>query len=123
MFYKRYSIMALLRIFSPNRHDQRSGDHEQQAQKRFFRQAFFKYEIRKGNGYDNAEFVDGNDHAYHTVLDRIVIAEPGSAGGNAGEGDEQKLFFIQRSQLLVFALGENDHPCHEQYHTGADGSS
>lgn len=44
--------------------------------------------IGKGNRYENAQLVDRHDNACKPILQRFVIAKPGSTRRKAGKADE-----------------------------------
>lgn len=50
-----------------------------------------KHKVRKRNGDQEAELVDGDHNAGRAVLQGFIIAKPGAAGGKARQADEGQL--------------------------------
>lgn len=82
-----------------------------------------KNKIRKQNGNQNTQLIDRNNDTCQTILQRTVIAQPGSTGGESGQADKTKLFVINRAYIVLLFSDKHDNPCHDQHDDGTDGSS
>lgn len=82
-----------------------------------------KYKIRKQNGNQNTQLVDWHNDTCQTILQRTVIAQPGSTGGKSGQADKAKFPVINRAHTVLLFRDKHDDPCHDQYDDGTDGCS
>ena len=73
----------------PDSHHKRSYNNKDESGKRFLRQLFLKHKIGKQYGYNDTEFINGDDHADETVLNGIVITDPGSTRRQSGKNQKQ----------------------------------
>ena len=110
-------------ILTPNRHHQCPGHHHQKPDESLSAQTFFENNIRENNRHDNAQLVNRDHDADNTVLNRIIVTQPGSPGCNPGKRYEGKLFPVNLSGLCLLALHKYNQPRHQLYNNGADGSS
>ena len=58
-----------------------------------------KDKVGEGDRHQDAQLVDGDNDAGKAVLQRAVIAQPGRAGGDAGQTDKAELVFGDLSDL------------------------
>ena len=72
------------------------------------------------DGDQDAQLVDGDDHAGGAVLEGSVVAEPGGTGGGPGGEDEAELPARYSADLMKFPGDGDHHPSHHQDHPGAD---
>ena len=72
------------------------------------------------DGDQDAQLVDGDDHAGGTVLEGPVVAEPGGTGGCPGGKDEAELPARYSADLMKFPGDGHHRPSHHQDHPGAD---
>ena len=72
------------------------------------------------DGDQDAQLVDGDNHAGGAVLERPVVAEPRGTGCSPGGEDEAELPTRHSTDLLEFSGDGDHHPGHDQDHPGAD---
>ena len=60
-----------------------------------------KYKIRKQNGNQNTQLVDRHNDTCQTILQRTVIAQPGSTGGKSGQADKAKFPVIDCAHTVL----------------------
>ena len=75
-----------------------------------------KDKVGEGDRHQDAQLVDGDNDAGKAVLQRAVIAQPGRAGGDAGQTDKAELVFGDLSDLPRLAGNKDHHPGHQQHH-------
>ena len=84
-------VCDVLGAESGEQHHQCAGYHGSKPQGGFFGQVLVKHKVRKRNGDQEAELVDGDHNAGRAVLQGFIIAKPGAAGGKARQADEGQL--------------------------------
>lgn len=104
-----------------DQHQQRSGDNQPKAQSCLFGQALLEHQGRKADGHQNAQLVNGHHHAGEPILQGLIAAQPGAAGGQARENEKDQLLFGNGAQGVLLPLDEYNQPRHNQHHAGADG--
>ena len=75
----------------------------------------------KCDGDQNAQLIDGHDHAGKPVLQRLVVAQPRTARCKAGQADEAELLLRDLLQRVLLALDEHNEPRHHEHDARADG--
>ena len=75
---------------SGDQHSQRPGQNEDKPPPGAPGKPFVKYQIRKGHRDKDAQLVNGDHQAGQSVLKGPVVAQPGGAGGDAGQTDRVK---------------------------------
>lgn len=76
---------------------------------------------REAHGHEDAQLVYGHHDAGQAVLERLVVAEPRGARGQAGEADEEKLAAGNGADRACLARHVDHDPGHDQHHDGPDG--
>lgn len=110
-------------VLSPECHYQCTSCHETEANTGFSAQFLLEYKIRKCNTQQNAHFINGNDNADNSVLNGIVVAQPGCPCGYSRKEQKNKLFSVRVSQLKLLAFQEYNQPCHHQDHNRSYGGT
>lgn len=72
------------------------------------------------DGDQDAQLVDGDDHAGRAVLERPVVAEPGGTGRSPRSQDEAEFTARHGTDFPELAGDGDHHPGHHQDHPGAD---
>lgn len=106
--------------FLENHHECPGGD-ERRADEGLGGDGFVEEEEGHSQGEDDTEFVNGHHLGHIAQLDGLVVAEPGGAGGKAGEHQEQPGL---AGDVFDFPLGahhEHHAPGHQEHHGGTDG--
>ena len=104
-----------------NQHQKRTGDDAGKAQRRFLRELFVKDNVGKQHRHEDAQLVDRDDDARRAVLQRLVVAQPASAGGEPRQADEAQLALRDAAQRALFARDEHHQPRHHEHDARADG--
>ena len=76
---------------------------------------------RKQDGQHGGGLVHRDDLVYIAKLERLEIAKPGGACGEAGKHEEKHGFPGQRGECSLRADEKHHHPGKQQHHDGADG--
>ena len=79
-----------------DQHQQRSGDNQPKAQSCLIGQARLEHQGRKADGHQNAQLVNGHHHAGEPILQGLIAARPGAAGGQARENKEDPRLGTER---------------------------
>ena len=72
------------------------------------------------DGDQDAQLVDGDNHAGGAVLERPVVAEPGGTGCSPGGQDKAELTTRNAADIPELAGDGDHHPGHDQDYPGAD---
>ena len=103
-----------------NHHEGARND-QHEAERGLFGQPLMEHDGGKCDGDQNAQLIDGHDHAGKPVLQRLVVAQPRAACRKAGQADEAELLLRDLLQRVLLALDEHNEPRHHEHDARADG--
>ena len=106
---KRVAIFVL-----SDQHEQSSRDKYRKTCSGAFRKLFVEHYVGEQYRHEDTKLVYRNNNACRTVLKRLVVAQPGAAGSESREGDEQQLALVQPAELIRLARHRDHQPCHHQ---------
>ena len=101
-------------------HKQSAGSDQDTADQRFRCKFLMQKQERQDQGNDYAQFVNGNDFGGLADLQRPVVAQPGCAGRQSGQNQEQPAFSADLRQPALRMGEENHSPCHDDNNYGSD---
>ena len=105
---------------SNNQHRKSSTDEQRQPSEVPPADGLVQDEGGEEDGDQDAQLVDGDDHAGRALLKCPVVAEPGGTRRSPGGQDETELTTRNAAGLPEFAGDGDHHPGHHQDHPGAD---
>ncbi len=86
-----------------DQHEQSSRDKYRKTCSGAFRELFVEHYVGEQYRHEDTKLVYRNNNACRTVLKRLVVAQPGAAGSESREGDEQQLALVQPAELIRLA--------------------
>jgi len=107
-------------VYSMDKHCERAPDEEHQPGEVPPANSLPQNKGGEEDGDQDAQFVDGDNHAGGAVLERPVVAEPRGTGRSPGGQDETELSTRYGTDLAKLAGEGHHHPGHHQDHPGAD---
>ena len=105
---------------SGDQHGKRPTDKERQPSEVPPTDGLAQDEGGEEDGDQDAQFVDGDDHAGRAILEGSVVAEPGGTGRSPGGQDKAELLTRHGMNFPELAGDGHHHPGHHQHHSGAD---
>ena len=106
--------------YSMGQHGECAPDKQSQPHKVSPTDGLSQDEGGEDDGDQDAQLVDGDDHAGGAILEGSVVAEPGGTGRSPGGQDKAELTARNAADLPELAGDGNHHPGHHQDHPGAD---
>src|SRR5450830_1139813 len=82
-----------------------------------------KDEVREGDGYQDAQLINGHNNAGQAVFERTVIEKPGSSCGKPRKDDKEPTALINCLDTLLLAGNADHHPGHDQDNYSSQGST
>ena len=102
-------------------HDQCACQQQNRTDGRFHGEFLVEEQECQCQSDDHAELVNGDHLGHLSDLDGLVIAQPGGAGGQAGQDQEQPAFLTDGGDAAL-GVGQKHHaPGHEEDNAGSDG--
>ena len=81
----------------------------------------WRKQTEKSDGDEYAELVNGDHDAGGAILQSVIIAEPRQSGGETGEEKKKPVGAVQGPDSVLFARCQDNPPCQQKDHAGADG--